>query len=165
MKSAATREHLYSDDEVERTVIVDQVFERTCRDSSSSDITTSVIVDEVVERSRKSSASSDISSKEIAQILKAHDITVTTKTETTSEFSDEVLVSEKKQQESVSEAKTDEKLEVKAAAEQEATMTKVMEDDLCVDEEKGQAPKFVKPPEPVYVDIGETIHLSCIISG
>lgn len=34
-----------------------------------------------------------------------------------------------------------------------------------MEEEEGEAPKFVQPPEAMLVDIGETIKLTCKVSG
>ena len=46
--------------------------------------------------------------------------------------------------------------------EEEVVRSSSSEED---DEEEGQAPKFAQPPEPVFVDFGETIKLSCRVSG
>ena len=128
-----------------------------------------------VEETKSVSSTQDIGMTETLVLERTEDVT---STETkTSETSQATVLTAEPSEDQVTMKVTEVKEEVKKVAVKKAKPTESEESssssssseesssESSSEEEEGKPPKFVQPPEPVFVDVGETIQLSCKVSG
>lgn len=139
---------------IEETIVDGKVVDKTVHEVTEEMPTVSESVDTSVTQ-KITESGSDVALQE--------EIKFETDVQTTRKQSKSEIVTIKEQK-TVKESSVERKIgdEVKMTK-KEKIMTS--ESSQKISGEEGQPPKFTQPPEPVLVDVGETIKLTCRVSG